>query len=63
MTTPTPDRQTVLRDQADAAADRNRFASKGAIQGKAMTDAIVQASGLGREPGRWTWPAAQASRH
>ena len=47
MTTPTPDRQTVLRDQADAAADRNRFASKGAIQGKAMTDAIVQASGAG----------------
>ena len=47
MTTPTPDRQTVLRDQAGAAADRNRFASKGAIQGKAMTDAIVQACGAG----------------
>ena len=47
MTTPTPDRQTVLRDQAGAAADRNRFASKGAIQGKAMTDAIVQGSGAG----------------
>ena len=47
MTTPTPDRQTVLRDQADAAADRNRLAAKGAIQGKAMTDAIVRASGAG----------------
>ena len=45
MTTPTPDRQTVLKDQADAAADRNRLAAKGAIQGKAMTDAIVRACG------------------
>ena len=45
MTTPAPDGQTVLHDQADAASDRSRFAAKAAIQGKAMTEAIVQASG------------------
>jgi ubiquinone/menaquinone biosynthesis C-methylase UbiE len=49
MTTPTPDRQTVQRDQANAAADRSRWAAKAAIQGKAMTDAIVR--GCGAKPG------------
>ena len=45
MTTPAPDRATVQRDQADAAADRSKWAAKAAIQGKAMSDAIVRACG------------------
>ena len=45
MTTPAPDRETVQRDQAGAAADRSRWAAKAAIQGRAMSEAIVGACG------------------
>ncbi len=49
MTTPAPDRETVARDQADAAADRSKWSAKAHIQGQAMNAAIVGACGA--EPG------------